>query len=451
MNDGPFNVWLAASASAVVVGAWMLVAWFRWDERRDRTVDPEYHWKYPGAGRAASVVKLSIRLFVLSNLAAVASVYAWNLAAHAFDPPLLPSPVQDIPLPELWRHPLHHQVSLAWSGLLWLGSAIRCLGSPLYDVFISYKSEDVVLARQIADSLLSAGRRVWFAEYQVLLHRRDRFSHAIQEGIANARFGIALTNDRWAASPHCRFEMEALLKAMGAGRVLEIRVPREPMPHRQHPLLAASPHLESADLRAILEFIGRTTGLRGSVPETSPEGAKRYRATAGGRPCSLAIAGWERQPSSRAAEGSLEGLALAFAPAGGALAVNVGSGAEVSREGQRLDQGIDDRKMFDALVAWAPTHVEKAHAKVRGVHLLFHSGLSQMALTYWTRPHTVDGPAGRMGVGDYWTRKVSLVIPSRAAGQSAEFVFTFGFRGTFADYCRHTHVMDAFARSLEWE
>jgi hypothetical protein len=32
----------------------------------------------------------------------------------------------------------------------------------------------------------------------------------------------------------------------------------------------------------------------------------------------------------------------------------------------------------------------------------------------------------------------------------AEFVFTFGFHGTFAEYCRYAHVMDAFALSLNW-
>jgi hypothetical protein len=51
--------------------------------------------------------------------------------------------------------------------------------------------------------------------------------------------------------------------------------------------------------------------------------------------------------------------------------------------------------MFDALVAWAPTDVDRVEAKVRGVHLLFHNGLSQMGLTYWVRSRTESGPGGR--------------------------------------------------------
>ena len=46
-----------------------------------------------------------------------------------------------------------------------------------FDVFISYKSKNVDLARQIADTLIFSGKSVWFNEYQVLLVERSRFRY----------------------------------------------------------------------------------------------------------------------------------------------------------------------------------------------------------------------------------------------------------------------------------
>ena len=50
---------------------------------------------------------------------------------------------------------------------------------PPPQLFVSYKSQDVGVARRIADHLIASGVGVWFAEYQILLVARDRFEEAI--------------------------------------------------------------------------------------------------------------------------------------------------------------------------------------------------------------------------------------------------------------------------------
>lgn len=447
------NSWLLTSLIAAVVCAFVLVRMLRWDERFDQTLDPEYHWLYPSIDRTSSVVKLTFRLILFSAFFAVASMFVWNGVAPRFDRARVPVPLAEMPLAEVAGYTLFFKVAFAWIVVLLAIYAARCLMTSLYDVFISYKSEDVVLARRIADGLLAAGWRVWFAEYQVLLQRRERFQVAILRGIFSSRFGLALTNNLWAQSEHCDLEIRALLKALSPGEILELRVPSEELPHRHNPELAGSPFLESGDVAKILSFVQTATGLRAPAapPIATPTSGRRYEANAGGRPCSLLVEGWTLHESGRASDGSLNGQTFRYDGAEeGKLFVNVYSGPEKTREGQRINQTIDDRQMFDALIEWAPTHVNRVEAKVRGVHLLFHTGLSQMALTYWVRERAVDGPAGRVRVGGYWARKVSIIIPNRATGETAEFVFTFAFRGAFAEYCRYALVMDAFALSVEW-
>jgi hypothetical protein len=92
--------------------------------------------------------------------------------------------------------------------------------------------------------------------------------------------------------------------------------------------------------------------------------------------------------------------------------------------------------MYRYLVDFAQRHLGHLLTRVHWLHLFFHRGLSQFAITYWNH--------------FYWTRKYSLVIHNQAYDQHAEFLFTFGFRGPLVEYCLYTHIMDAFVVSLRW-
>jgi hypothetical protein len=308
-----------------------------------------------------------------------------------------------------------------------------------FDFFISYKSHDVDLVRPVVDRLIASGLNVWFAEYQILLQDRDKFGQAILDGIANSAFGLAFTNNRYIDSEYCQFEIERLLERPGPGRILEVKVPDEDRPHQLYPALGASPGEAARSRSDMLRFISDVTGFAvASEPLPAKRGTKEtfYTAACLGRPVRLNTTGWRlTKPGKRDDEGSTQGLEFKL-QGRYPLAVNLYSGPETSSPGQRQDQDIDDRRMYDHLLEYAPRHLGHLQTKPKGVHLFFHRGLSQMALTYWME--------------HYWTRKYSLVIPNPATREMAEFLLTFGFIGSFEEYCLHTSFMDDFARSLDW-
>jgi hypothetical protein len=110
---------------------------------------------------------------------------------------------------------------------------------------------------------------------------------------------------------------------------------------------------------------------------------------------------------------------------------------KVSPEAQRLQEVEGDRAVYEFLLEYAPPHLGAVGAEARGVHLLLKDGRSQMGLTYL--------------MDDFWTRKVSIIAPNETVSATGEFVFTFGFFGSFREYCLMTRVMDDLVLSLTWD
>ena len=316
-----------------------------------------------------------------------------------------------------------------------------------HEAFVSYKSDDVQLAREITDQLIASGRRVWFAEYQILLQARDQFQEAILRGIRRSAVGLAITNDRYAESEYCRLEMHDLLERCGPERVLEIKVPAEDGPHRQFPGLEASPQATAADLNDALSFVNAELGWEVELPPSNgaaAAGPKEIRAVCMGYVYRLDISGWEVLEAGleQLPDGTEKGPVLRRGlDGGGEVHVNVYAGPETATAARSQDRDADDREMYNELLDYLPRHVGRLSAKVQGVHLMFHKGLSQMAVTY-RMPRRYGG---------YWTRKHSVVIPGPHGNEPAEFVFTFGFSGPFREYCRHAHLMDELVRTVEWD
>jgi hypothetical protein len=90
------------------------------------------------------------------------------------------------------------------------------------DFFLSYKSEDANLVRQVAECLVSNGFSVWFAEYEVLLPNYKEFNVAIDHGLENCEYGILFTNTAYWESEYCTYEAEYLDEHLGPDRVLDI-------------------------------------------------------------------------------------------------------------------------------------------------------------------------------------------------------------------------------------
>ncbi len=173
--------------------------------------------------------------------------------------------------------------------------AHREVSATTWDVFISYKSENVEIARRLADRLVASGRRVWFAEYQILLAARERFQEAIDQGVDNSRYAIALTNDLYVGSEHCRHEMARLIAKCGPERIIDIRAPAEPATRQNFPALENSRAFEYAgDVEGVLGLVSDVTGWR-IVDGADPPRARSPRVHKGeclGIPYTIDVTGW---------------------------------------------------------------------------------------------------------------------------------------------------------------
>lgn len=320
-----------------------------------------------------------------------------------------------------------------------------------FDFFISYKSEDVEIARRVSDMLIANGYKVWFAEYIILLTDRQRFQEAVDDGIARSKYGIVFSNDLYAGSPHCRKELEQLLdnRNCGNGKIIEIRIRPESTTHERYPKLRNYPKFEyRGNIDEILEFIMNhsffsITQFEKTTAEPSPK--QLYVDKKLGY--YLDIGGW--RDSFTILKDSRYG-------AGGPCGVKSLNGCHVSwnlivgkfvpgtRRSELTAESMNDRECYDFIlkeIASPFMKSEMARASCRGVHLLRLGGYSQMALTYWFRGADPN----------YWTRRHSIVLPSSGEQIPTEFAFTFAFFGPFREYCRHAFLMDHIVNSLEWK
>ena len=98
----------------------------------------------------------------------------------------------------------------------------------VFDVFVSYKSEDSRMARLITNQLIAAGLRPWFAEYMILSDKFEEFQKLIDRGIRHSKRGLALTNDLYVQSKYTRKELKHLLGegGCGASNILTVRCPK---------------------------------------------------------------------------------------------------------------------------------------------------------------------------------------------------------------------------------
>ena len=100
----------------------------------------------------------------------------------------------------------------------------------------------------------------------------------------------------------------------------------------------------------------------------------------------------------------------------------------------------DQKKMYLRLLAYADQYLPKVGARLRGVHLLFQGGASQLALTYLIVAKGI------------LIRKYSIILANPASGGLAEFVFTFGATPmSFTQFCQYTYWFDEVVASLSWD
>jgi hypothetical protein len=452
-----------------VIFSFALIVIFKYDLRFDQSIDPGYYAEYPGINKTISVIKLIPRYIALSTLLAWLASLAYNyIAGRTGWPVFVNLTLADFKRFAFIRLDTFWHVATGAACVLVLRDMALCVHNPLqydlskptapvpqqpveddlprddqdhWDVFISYKSEDVDLARRIANQLIASGLKVWFNEYRVLLQNFDQFQNAIDFGIAHSDWAICLTNNRYIGSEYCRNELEQLLNKLPSENVLEIMIPREDLPHQKYAALDNCPAYVGNDLPGIFTFIQAHTGwaLKPLLPIVINTEPSTHISTCLQRDVVLDTTDWQVTKHGRVVFGSTNMLAMKYLHRQDQYSFNVNlvCGKEYARAGKRLGQAIDDRQMFNLLREHAERYTGRLNAKVYGLHLILHEGLSQFAVTY------------RMF--GYWTRKYSIVFPNHATNQNAEFVFTFGFDGSFKQYCENVHIMDRMVQSLVWK
>ena len=79
-----------------------------------------------------------------------------------------------------------------------------------FDAFISYATEDLVFASEIAGALKAQGLRIWTAELE--LKAGERLLDAIEGGLQQSSCGILLITKAYLQKPWTNFEMDALIR-----------------------------------------------------------------------------------------------------------------------------------------------------------------------------------------------------------------------------------------------
>lgn len=449
---GHLSAWFVALAAFITAA---LPHWFFWDvvlcllvatvlEVRFeflRSSEPglaltDRYWAHRRLYRTASVVRWATLMCVAGlSLGALANV-GWNWAAPHTGWPGMTPVVRVDPFSMSGDH-AYFKLALGCSALVGACLALWCRRQPLYDLFLSYKSQDAPLVREVADRLIAGGTRVWLAEYEVPLPSEVQFLRYIARGIRRSRFGLAFTHAVYANSPYCREEMEGLLRSCGPRRMLRVKLKDVDPADSAFRGMDQIPTLRTdGDVGQILTFVERRTGLKSAGPAPAQFEPATHVGKWAGRPYTLDTTGWEKAKQPPDSPVLLDLPAFHYIQGPPHLLVNLDIRKEQS-EVARFRKDADDREMYNRLKAYVPEFLGELKAEARGIHMFFHGGLSQMAVTY-----LVDGD---------WRRKYSVVLPDPAGGPAVEFMFTFGFLGPFRELCRLTPVIERLVSSLEWK
>ncbi|HCS54071.1 toll/interleukin-1 receptor domain-containing protein [Rubinisphaera sp.] len=312
----------------------------------------------------------------------------------------------------------------------------------LYNVFISYKSQDSDLVRSVVEWLMSAGLKVWFAEYQILLHDRELFQDQIDLGVSKSQWAIAFTNRAYIESDHCQDELKALASVSGCkpDHLLEIvlgdRPEAKPFLERKGLPWITTPH-QYSDLPELFQWLKNQLELpRVPIPTSKPDiPANNYQGMEGSY--SMDLTDWEQisqeqgwqtdrtfeGPRFNLRDNSLASGSLTIASVRGVDRKSIQYGKEVSFQ----------RNYFDALIEFAILEFSIDARDCVGVHLIHKNDQIHFATTSWC--------------SEEWFRDYYIEMPD-AYGNGLEFAMKFRFSGTFQEFCRFLPATDALAQSL---
>lgn len=311
-----------------------------------------------------------------------------------------------------------------------------------YDVFVSYRSEDIHIVRPIAEHMMAAGLKVWFAEYKILLAGREHFEKAIAYGIANCSYGLCFTNDRYASSIHCKKELHLLLITLGPDRIVEIRCPHQPKTYEQFPDLKLAAVFEYTDKYQVLKDIQSATGLNTySSWIESPAPTYRFSFSSGGLRYSLDFGGWRIKKHLFSWIGGDDHRIVTYQHSLNDSTLRghlIAGPMDVSRSSLHINKERDDRAYYDRALKFADSFYQTNFRQAPiGVHLSFiPRHISQAAISTQFAPGVIS-------------RLYSVVLERSRNRTDMELTFFFFYKGNIQDFWRHAYFMDRLIQSLQ--
>lgn len=338
-----------------------------------------------------------------------------------------------------------------------------------YDIFISYKSENVNIVRPVVEYLISNGLKIWFAEYQILFRQFEDFQSLVYQGIDNANYYLIFTNDLWAESKYCQREIERILKLKDCSKIIEICIPKEKKAHQFFPILNQVPSLDfKGNIQEILKFIVKNTtyyiNLQSKMLDLPKQQTKAIPAERRfgvslnyGKftPSNLQIGLFQGKFSDGAAvfSANFDGidvtLVITYMPIRTMLADFVISD-EIS---------FDDRLLYRYYRAQAEEFIHEAGANPKGLHILFKNNVPHLSYTYTNTPTMNEFLfADENKKLTLWTRNYFFPLSNFLNDSEEEIHLSFmceiptnNESEEFKKFCKVSSYFDKIADSLKFQ
>ena len=335
-------------------------------------------------------------------------------------------------------------------------------GSFQYDIFISYKSENANIVRQIVETLVANGIRIWFAEYKILLYNYDEFQTEIDKGIDSSKNFLIFTNDSWADSEYCNKEINRIIKIIktandNSRKIIEVQIPKENMTYKKFPEIKNfSSILYMNNFEQIVKFIIDNANIGKDkifFPPVPPSNINMARVLSNKYRYCLNVGDFIEEDCSFLSnpDGGVGGFFKGKILGNEVIAFVQTYLIDPSVPHQFFSESgkCNDRDIYHMYRKYAKNWVLTQNATVFGLHLFFHSKRSNMALSFRYKPQNSDGI-------ENWERTYGIFVKNPLLDDYQEI--RINFKTTFSPYdpdafkkfCSLTKYYDSVVSTLKY-
>jgi len=321
-----------------------------------------------------------------------------------------------------------------------------------------------MVARYIAEGLISIGQKLWFAEYFIHERKHDSAIHEeLAHGIDSSTKAICLTNQSYAESIWCyTSELIPLIKKLGIQNIVEIKIPNENITKSGFPSFFPVSMEWGNSYNEVFNFLGNA----GIIDQKPPRNWDRnyYNKSNYLRNEDIGIlfdlSGWEKIPLSE--------LALEYGHAQNqraylrsfgeyvfglhALFQSVDFNKDRKSKIRRIDDSLDNDEIFyrnlEETKEYIELHLRQNNliVKLLGVHPFYILGYAHYAFTYTIIDDTVSKIM----------RKYIINLPHKKSYIENEIIVTANISHhsrniNLREFLQVIPVIDQFIYSAEYE